>query len=148
MVGTIGCKEMGDVIIFEVSDSKIFTFSDFTRSNSVNYADTPVLQKKPLSQYTGEQLDEITFNILLKDYFGVDPRTEMNKLIYIQREGTVISFMLDGKGFGRYRWTIRDLKMNFSEIDSGGRYHCVSLSLALKEYARGSEGLKSANRFR
>jgi phage protein U len=148
MIGAIGCKEMGDIIMFEVSDDKIFTFSDFSRSNSVNYADTQVLQKKPLSQYVGESLDEITFKIKLKDYFGVDPRTEMNKLIYIQRDGTVISFVLDGKGFGRYRWTIRELKMDFAEIDGQGGYHCVDLSVTLKEYARGSEVVKSANRYK
>ena len=148
MVGVIGYSGMDEVIRFEVSESKIFTFSDLNRSNSVNYADTPVLMKKPLSEFVGEELDEIGFKMLLKDYFGVDPREEMNKLIYLQRDGTVVSLLLDGKGFGRYRWTIRELTMNFSEIDNQGRYHCVELNVRMKEYARGSEGLTGDYRYK
>lgn len=137
MLGAIGNSAMDDVIVFEVSDTKILTIDEFKRKNSVRYADTEVMLKKPVSQFLGEALDEISFKIRLKDDYGVDPRTEMNKLIYIQRNGEVISFVLDGKGFGRYRWTIRSLDIDFSEIDGKGVYHCIDLNITLKEYARG-----------
>ncbi len=129
---------MSDVIIFEVSDKSILTLDEFRRKNSVRYADTDVMLKKPISQFLGEQLDELSFKIVLKDYYGVDPRTEMNKLIEVQRSGEALTFVLDGKGFGRYRWTIRSLEMDFAEIDGRGVYHAVTLNVTMKEYSRGN----------
>ena len=137
MLGAIGSSEMADVVIFEVSEESILTLDEFKRKNSVRYADTDVMLKKPISQFLGEALDEISFKIVLKDYYGVDPRTEMNKLIYIQRDGEAVTFVLDGKGFGRYRWTIRSIDMEFAEIDGQGIYHSVTLNVTMKEYARG-----------
>lgn len=134
MVGAIGSKELDDVIIFEVSDKKIMTFDNFVRNNKVRYTKHDVHLQKPLPEFIGPDLDTITFQIVLKAEFGVNPRKEMDKLIYIQRDGITISVIVGYGGFGYYRWTIQDLGMVWERVDNMGNLTSASCNLTLQEY--------------
>lgn len=136
MLGAIGTKLYMDTVIFEVSDKKIYTVSNFKRTNKMNFAKNNVLQKKPISEYVGQELDTISFDIVLRVEFGIDPRTEFDKLIRIQRDGVVITLVIGGKGFGTYRWIITGLDLKFENIDAIGYCTAISCSINLEEYAQ------------
>lgn len=134
MIGAIGTKEMDDIILFEVSDQKTLTFESFARTNKVRYAKHDLHLQKPLPEFTGPELDNITLRIILKAEFGVNPRAEMDKLIYIQRDGITISIIIGTGGFGYYRWTIQDLSMVWERMDNKGILMAASCDLTLQEY--------------
>ena len=94
-----------------------------------------VLMQKPVSEYVGQQLDTITFTITFNAQLGTDPRNEVNKLIYLQRDGAVITLVLWGKAFGTYRWVITDLDMDWGLINKFGYAQKISVSITLEEYA-------------
>ena len=134
MIGAIGSRSLDDVIMFEVSPDKILTIQNFIRRNSVRFADHGVLLRKPISQFVGPELDTINFNIILKAQFGVNPQTEFNNLINLQRDGRIVSIILGKSAFGVFRWRIDSLGIPWEVIDNTG--FCVSstVSIGLKEY--------------
>ena len=135
MIGAIGSKAIDDVIVFEVSDKRMLTFDNFKRSNKINFAKNNVLGQKPVSEYTGQELDTINFTVLFNAQLGVDPREEVNKLIYLHRDGAVVTLMIWGKAFGTYRWVITSLDMDWKRINKIG-YCCeIECSITLEEYA-------------
>lgn len=134
MIGAIGSKSIDDVIIFEVSDSKILNFTDFTRSNKVRFSKNDVLQRKPVSEYIGSDLDTISFKMELKAEKGVNPRNEVDKLMYLHRDGTIISIIIGGKAFGVYRWRIVDISIAFERIDNQGNCISATCDISLEEY--------------
>ena len=134
MLGAIGTKELDDVILFEVSDQKVLTFQNFTRSNKIRYAKHDILQRKPLLEFMGSDSDSITLQIILKAELSVNPRKEMDKLIQIQRDGITVSVVVGGSGFGMNRWLITDLVMNWERVDSKGILTSAACNLTLQEY--------------
>ncbi len=134
MLGAIGSKSFDDVIIFEVSSEYVYTLDEFSRQNSVRYAKHDILLKKPISQYTGQELDKISFKIELKSSFGIKPRDEMDKLIKLQRDGEVLTLVIGNKPFGVFRWVIKDLNMTWKQIDNKGLLTSSTVELSLEEY--------------
>ena len=61
---SFGIGSFGSVI-FQVSSSHIKTFDELSRHVAAKFADHEVAGKKPVSEKTGEELDEVTFNIQL-----------------------------------------------------------------------------------
>ncbi len=134
MVGAIGNVDMEDIILFEVSDEKVLTFQNFVRNNSVRFAKNDILLKKPVSQYIGQDLDTIGFDITLKADWGVDPVEEMNKLIVAQRNGELVSIFIGDMAFGTYRWVIKGLTNNFEKVDNKGNILSITVNISFEEY--------------
>ena len=135
MIGAIGSKSIDDVIMFEVSPDRILTVQEMIRRNNVRFAENNVLLKKPISQYVGPSLDEISMEIMLSAQFGVHPQEEFNKLIRLQRDGWVVSIIIGTSGFGTYRWRIDKLDMNFQLITNKGFIATAPINISFREYA-------------
>lgn len=134
MIGAIGSKSLTDVIIFEVSDDYALTLTNFVRNNSVRFAKNDVLLRKPVSQYIGPDLDKISFKIILKSYLGVNPKSEFDKLIYLQREGALVSILIGRSVFGVYRWRIDSLGIPYDIIDNKGVCISSTVDISFEEY--------------
>ena len=134
MIGAIGSKKLDDVILFEVSDEKILTINNFKRTNSVRFAKNDVLLRKPVSQYVGPELDNISFNIILRAQYMVNPKAEFDKLIYLQRDGAIVSIILGKTAFGVYRWRISSLGMPWEIIDNNGICISSTVDISFEEY--------------
>lgn len=135
MIGAIGSKVIDDVVVFEVSDKRILTFDSFKRNNKINFAKNNVLLQKPVSEYVGQELDTISFTVSFKSELGTDPRAEANKLIYLHRDGAVVTLILWGKAFGTYRWVITTLDMDWTRINKIGYCRAIECGITLEEYA-------------
>ena len=136
-LGAIGSKSFSDVILFEVSSERILTFKDMIRRNSVRFATNDTLLRKPISQYVGPSLDNISLTILLDAQYGVDPQAEYNKLIRIQKDGSTVSIIIGRTAFGTYRWRIADLSILKGQIDNIGFIRRSEVTVSFEEYARG-----------
>ena len=134
MIGAIGSTALDDVILFEVSQEKVFTFDGFVRTNNVRFAKNSVLLKKPVSQYVGPDLDKISFKIILKAQFGVNPQEEFNKLIHLQRDGTIVSIIIGKSPQGMYRWRIANLGMPWEVVDNRGNCISCTVDISFEEY--------------
>ena len=130
----VGC--LGDVI-FTVSRSVVRTLDNMTWSGSARYATHERHLTHALTEFTGLDPDEITFDILLSADLGVDPITEVVKLWNIERSARAVPLTVGTKGYGKYRWNIVNHKMKMKTFYGNGDVHTATVSVSLQEYLGG-----------
>ena len=128
MIGTFG------PIVFEVSEEKVNTFDNLSRGESGRWAKHDVDGKKPVLQFVGPDLSDLSFNMRFDAALGVNPRKETDKLIRMVRDGKVYPFVLGGRRFGMGKWALQDAKINFERIDNKGNVLVSSVSVDMEEY--------------
>ena len=130
----VGC--LGD-IIFTVSRSVVRTLDNMEWSGSARYATHERHLTHALTEFTGLDPDEITFDILLSADLGVDPITEVVKLWNIERSARAVPLTVGTKGYGKYRWNITKHEMKMKTFYGNGDVHTATVSVSLQEYLGG-----------
>lgn len=132
-MGAIG--SLGD-LVFQVSAKQVRTFQDFTRNSSARWADHERQGAKQISEFLGADLDEITFTMRFDAALGVNPKQEMDRLLNMNRSGTVSTLIIGGTPIGTYKWSIRSVGQTWKTIDAMGRIINATVDVTLKEYVR------------
>ena len=127
----IGC--LGNVI-FEVSSKKVETIRNATWSGEARYSTHQRHGTHALTEFTGLEPDEFSFDILLSSYLGVKPMDELVKLWNYERNGTAVPLVIGEKGYGKYRWVIKSHKIKFEQYDKSGNLSQCTVSVSLLEY--------------
>ncbi len=130
MIGTLG------QVVFEVSADKVRTTSDFKRKRAANYAEHAVLDRKPILQYVGPALDEISFRIRLDAAQGINPSRELISLEKILLAGDELMLIIGGQPLGKF--VLEELNEAWTRQDGQGRLMVAEVDLKLKEYADGN----------
>ena len=121
-------------VIFEVSDETVETVRNMVGSGSARYAVHQRHMNHALTEFTGLDPDKISFDITFFAEAGVDPMKEAVKLWKYLREGTALQLLLGEHAYGKYRWTIKDLKIKAAYFDVHGDQYCTTVSVNLLEY--------------
>lgn len=121
-------------VIFEVSDETVETVRNMVWSGSARYAVHQRHMNHALTEFTGLDPDKISFDITFFAEAGVDPMKEAVKLWKYLREGTALQLLIGEHGYGKYRWTIKDLKIKAQYFDVHGNQYCTKVSVNLLEY--------------
>lgn len=121
-------------IVFEVSEKKTLTFTNLERKGSSRWSDHEVLNYKPISEFVGAALEEISFTILLKAELGVNPLKELERLRNMRDTGKVSPLIIGEKPVSKNQWSIQQLSESYKTIDDQGNVLSVEVSLGLKEY--------------
>lgn len=129
----IGC--LGD-IIFEVSSRTVETINNVQWSGSARYAEHQRHLTNALTEFTGLEPDKMSFEMTLNAYLGVDPMAELVKLWQYERSGKALPLVIGEKGFGKYRWTVKDHKITMQHFDGHGNVTVATVSVNLLEYLK------------
>lgn len=121
----------GDVV-FNVSREVVHTFKGFTRKSSASFAEHALVEGKPLLQFTGEGLDEISFSIQLDINIGLSPIKEIDKLREIKKAGEALPIIVGSYVLGHF--ALISLDETWSVIDNKGRLIKATVTLNLKEF--------------
>ena len=113
MIGTFGA------VVFETSSRKIHTFDDFERQGAAAFAEHAVIDGKPRLEFTGENLDEISFSIRLDAHLGVDPAGQVKQIRAIKAAGRAQTLIIGGVPLGNF--VITSLAEKWQRIDNKGR---------------------------
>lgn len=127
---SLGIGSFGE-IIFTVNDSYIKTFDELSRRAAAKFADHEVAGKKPISEFTGEELDEVTFNIQLNRRYGL-PERDLSSLNRIKSSGKASRLMIGSRNLGKF--TLREFEENLTHVGKNGILLFVDVSLTLVEY--------------
>jgi phage protein U len=130
-MGVIG--SFGD-IIFEVSSEKVRTIDDFSRSEAGRWAAHEIIGQKPKSEFLGPGLGAIAFKMRFDIRFGVNPKTEMDKLLIMCRSGIAETLIVGGTALGVDKWVIKSVTQNWQHFDNAGRCIVGGTDVALEEY--------------
>lgn len=121
-------------IVFEISDSRILTFSDFQRSSTSRWAKHEVIGKKPTSEFLGPDLDTISFTVTLNGQYGVRPREEMDRWLIKVRNGKAETLVIGNKALGVDKWVVKSVSQMWEVIFSKGEVLKGKIDIELEEY--------------
>ena len=130
LIGTL------DDIVFECSDSKVYTVTSMTWSGKASIATTTRHNTDALTEFTGLEPDEIQLSISLCSWLGPDPMEELVKIWTYMREGRALPLTLGDHAYGRYRWLITDHSDEARHFDKAGNLYSVDVTITLIEYLR------------
>jgi len=123
----------GKDIIFETSDERILTFTDFNRDTASRFAMHEVIGKKPTTEFVGPGLDTITFTVHLNGNNGVNPREEMNKWLEYARSGQA-EILVVGVALGVDKWVVKSVSQAWGVVFNRGEIFSGKVDVTLEEY--------------
>lgn len=132
-MAVVGC--LGE-IIFSVSDRMVRTISEWKWSGSARYAVHARHGTHALTEFTGLDPDQITFEITLLAELGVRPMEELVKLWRYERNGTAVPMTIGRHAYGKYRWNIVSHETEILHTTPGGDITAARVSLTLQEYLK------------
>ena len=123
----------GDVV-FEVSNFNFLTFEDFERTTDANFAVHKVINNTPVLEFTGRDVEEISFTITLHSALGINPAQETEKLRTMVKNGEADFLIISDHAFGENPWVISSLKEKVAYWSPDGKIISSVLDIDLKEY--------------
>lgn len=132
-MAVVGC--LGD-IVFTVSDKTVRTLDNWKWSGSARYAVHQRHMVRPLTEFTGVDPDEITFEMTLLKELGVDPLEEVVRIRWYERNGTALPLTIGQHAYGFYRWNIVSDEMTVKYTDHQGDIMGAVVTVTLQEYLK------------
>lgn len=123
-------------LVFEISSEKNVTFNDFTRETTPRWDKHDIIQNKPLPEFRGPGIDEISFTIKFRADFGVNPEQEMAKLREFARKGHTSLFIRGNQPISVNHWVITKAKEVHKVVDNKGNIISMDVDLSLMEYPK------------
>ena len=128
VIGTLGD------IVFSVSRGQVKTFDGMKWESSAQYAAHNRHLKQPLLEFTGTDLDTISFSMVLSAFLGVNPMGEITKLLSAERTGKIMRLVIGNKAYGTYKWVITKTSKDLEYFDNKGNLLHAKVSVSLKMY--------------
>lgn len=125
---------LGNELIFQVSDAQVFTFQKLTRKISARWAAHSLIGTKQKSEFQGADLQKITLKINLDANLGVAPRKMLEKIEVMIEEGVAEPLVIGNKAIGKNMWKILNSSEEWEQTLSGGELIKASVTLELEEY--------------
>lgn len=91
-------------IVFQVSSSVAETFKDLQYTTEAKYSEHAVHGQKAVREFTGFGSDQISFNMTLSAFNGINPKKELDKLKEMMKSKKAYSLVLGTDLYGS--WTI------------------------------------------
>ena len=130
--------------VFQVTDSKTLTFSDFQYGSTLETEKQDAAGKKPSTYNKGPGLDSLSIKIRLSVDLGLNPRKELGEWLAIKDAGIAYPFILGKTPFRPNKWLLVDIQASEEVIDGFGNVLALTLNLKFDEYVRpGSQQTKS-----
>ena len=124
----------GNLIVFETSDSRILNFNNFQRTVSASWKSHERIGKKPLSEFAGPELQEITFSVTLNAQYGIQPRKVLENLEKAVETGQVEFLIIGAAKIGKNRWKIVKMSEAWETILNRGELLKATVNLTMEEY--------------
>lgn len=121
-------------VVFEVSDDYIRTFDDYSRKASARLAVHDIIGQKPVIEFLGPGLGELSFTVSLYAFYGVNPKDEADALRDMCESGETAFFIVNGAPVSENKWLLESVDEKAKRYDGRGNIIVSTLSLTLKEY--------------
>lgn len=122
-------------VVFAVSRKEIKTFTELKWDSSAKYSTHDRHLKAPLLEFTGTDVENISFSMFFSVFLGVNPMTEIAKLLKAMRKGEVHRLVIGPKAYGTNKWVIAKLSNSLDRYDNRGNLLVAKVNVAMKSYA-------------
>ena len=130
-VGYLGTGNTATDVAFNVSSETIETFTNMKVRKQANYSTHKIHGHKAVPEMTGMDADQVTFDIVLSAYLGVNPKKEIEKLEAFMRDGTICNLVLGDQLFGT--WVVKSIPYNVEYVYREGDILQAKVSVTLME---------------
>ena len=128
MIGVLGN------VLFRVSDSRVLTIRNMKQEISASWETMDRIGLKPLTEYSGPNLQTISFEITLGASLGVKPRMMLQTLERMAEGSEAYDLVLGRRLIGKNKWVITKCSAAYDVILRGGEIYKATASLNLQEY--------------
>lgn len=121
---------------FSVSNNRIYTFEEFSRTGTLNIEEQEVEGQKPSTYIKGSALDEISFKVTLFRQKGLDVRSEIDSWMAIKDSKVPYMLILGNKPVTTNKFLLTSVSESEASFDRNGNYLRVVIQLQFKEFVR------------
>lgn len=122
-------------ITFAVSRNQIKTFDGLKWDSGAKYSTHDRHLKEPLLEFTGTDVESMTFTMFFSAFLGVNPIAEVSKLLKAMRRGEVHRLVIGPKAYGTNKWVITKLSNSLPRYDNRGNLLVAKVSVTMKSYS-------------
>lgn len=91
--------------------------------------------REPLLEFTGTDVETITFTMFFSVFLGVNPIKEIASLLQAMRRGEVNRLVIGPKAYGTNKWVITKLSNSLKRFDRWGNLLVASVNVTMQSYA-------------
>lgn len=121
-------------ITFTVSQKKAYSFDNFKRTRAAEWKEHNRYNNKPLSEFNGPGLENITLDIYLDASLGINPRNEIERWGKLVNSGHHDILVIGGQQVGKYEWKIESISEDWKDFLNKGELLTATISVTLSEY--------------
>lgn len=122
-------------VTFSVSRQTVKTFDGLKWDSGVKYATHERHLKEPLLEFTGQDVESISFSMYFSVFLGVNPIAEVSTLLQAMRRGEVHRLVIGPKAYGTNKWVITKLSNALERYDNNGNLLAASVNVTMNSYA-------------
>ena len=122
-------------ITFAVSRNQIKTFDGLKWDSGAKYSTHDRHLKEPLLEFTGTDVESMTFTMFFSAFLGVNPIAEVSKMLKAMRRGEVHRLVIGPKAYGTNKWVITKLSNSLPRYDNRGNLLVAKVSVTMKSYS-------------
>ena len=120
---------------FYVSADQIKTFDSLKWDSAAKYSTHDRHLREPLLEFTGTDVETITFTMFFSVFLGVNPIKEIASLLQAMRRGEVNRLVIGPKAYGTNKWVITKLSNSLKRFDRWGNLLVASVNVTMQSYA-------------
>ncbi len=121
-------------IYFVVSGKKAYSFNNFKHTRTAQWKEHTRYNNKPISEFNGSGLENITLDIYLDVNLGVKPRQEIERWGKLVDSGHHDILVIGGQQVGKYEWKVESISEDWKNFLNQGELLTANLSITLSEY--------------
>lgn len=120
-------------LIFSVKQNEIKTFDKLKWDVGAKFTTHTRHLKAPLLEFTGVDVESISFSMFFSVSLGTNPKREIDKLIRALQEGKAHRLVLGTDNYGK--WVMEKISNTMEQVDNRGNLIVASVSVTMKSYA-------------
>jgi len=113
-------------------------------AKAASYATHERHLKEPLLEFTGQDVESMSFTMFFSVFLGVNPIAEVANLLQTMRRGEAHYLIIGPKAYGTNKWVITKLSNSLQRYDRGGNLLAASVNVTMQTYRadrRADDGL-------
>ena len=128
-IGTLGRN-----VVFEVSDDRVFTFSELTREVTSRWTNHEPQGGKPKPEFLGAGLQTASRTITLSATLGVRPRDVLEAIENMVENGTAETLVIGNRPVGSNPFRLTGSSEAWNTVYNRGELARATLTISLEEY--------------
>lgn len=120
-------------LAFYITDKEVQIFTDMKWESEANYETHSLHLKKGRVELTGFSPDQVSFEMELSAFLGVNPNAALNQLDVMMANGQVNKLVIGTKVIGT-NWVVNKVSRAFKHVYKDGDLVSLTVTVGLIEY--------------